>query len=53
MHIMELLGKSQVKVEHEMVKEASDPLIEWCPLFDKVRGIKKVTSQAAASNYGV
>ena len=50
MHIMELLGKSRVKVEKEKVIEASDPLIEWCPLFDKVRGIKKVTSDAAAAN---
>ncbi|NMC09652.1 MAG: DUF2099 family protein [Methanothrix sp.] len=50
MHIMELLGRSKVKVENEMVQEASEPLIEWCPLFDKVRGIKKVTSQAAAAN---
>lgn len=50
MHIMELLGKSRVKVEKENVVEASDPLIEWCPLFDKIRGIKKVTADAAAAN---
>ena len=50
MHIMELLGKSRVKVEKEKVVEASDPLIEWCPLFDKIRGIKKVTADAAAAN---
>jgi putative methanogenesis marker protein 8 len=50
MHIMELLGKSRVKVVGEKVQEASDPLIEWCPLFDKVRGIKKVTAQSAAEN---
>jgi putative methanogenesis marker protein 8 len=50
MHIMELLGKSRVRVKDEKVEEASDPLIEWCPLFDKVRGIKKVTSQSAAEN---
>jgi putative methanogenesis marker protein 8 len=50
MHIMELLGKSIVRVEKEEVLEASDPLIEWCPIFDKVRGIKKVTAKAAAEN---
>ncbi len=50
MHIMELLGKSRVKVEQEKVLEASEPLIEWCPLFDKVRGIKRVTAEAAAAN---
>jgi putative methanogenesis marker protein 8 len=50
MHIMELLGKSRVRVEKEKVLDASDPLIEWCPLFDKIRGIKKVTADAAAAN---
>ena len=50
MHIMELLGKSRVKVEGEKVLDASEPLIEWCPLFDKIRGIKKITSESAAAN---
>ena len=50
MHIMELLGKSRVKVEGEKVLDASEPLIEWCPLFEKIRGIKKITSESAAAN---
>ncbi|MCQ8903128.1 MAG: DUF2099 family protein [Methanothrix sp.] len=50
MHIMELLGRCRVKVKDEKVVEATEPLIEWCPLFDKVRGIKKITSEAAARN---
>ena len=50
MHIMELLGKSRVKVKEEKVLEASEPMIEWCPLFDKVRGIKRVTCESAAAN---
>ncbi|MDM7933880.1 MAG: DUF2099 family protein [Methanothrix sp.] len=50
MHIMELLGRSRVRVEGERVVEASRPLIEWCPLFEKVRGIKRVTEEAAAGN---
>lgn len=50
MHKMELLGKSQVKVEDEKVTEAGEPVIKWCPLFDKVRGIKEVTSKSAAEN---
>lgn len=49
-HEMELLGKTKVKVKDEKVVEAGEPLIEWCPLFDKVRGIKQVTPQAAAGN---
>lgn len=50
MNIMELLGRSRVKVEGEKVTEASDPVIQWCPLFDKIRGIKKVTAESAAAN---
>jgi putative methanogenesis marker protein 8 len=50
MHVMELLGKSRVKVEGEKVLDASEPLIDWCPLFDKIRGIKKVTAESAAAN---
>lgn len=50
MHIMELLGRSRVKVVDEKVQEASEPMIKWCPLFDKVRGIKEVTARSAAEN---
>jgi len=50
MHTMELLGKSRVKVEGEKVQNAGEPLIEWCPLFEKIRGIKKVTAESAAAN---
>lgn len=50
MHVMELLGRTRVKVKDEHVVESGEPEIEWCPLFDKVRGIKKVTTKAAADN---
>lgn len=50
MHEMELLGKTKVKVKDEQVVETGEPLIEWCPLFDKVRGIKRVTPEAASGN---
>jgi len=50
MNIMELLGRSRIKVEGEMVAEAGQPMINWCPLFDKVRGIKEVTAESAAAN---
>lgn len=50
MDIMELLGRCRVKVQDEKVLETSEPMIEWCPLFDKVRGIKHVTREAAAAN---
>ncbi|MCJ7444288.1 MAG: DUF2099 family protein [Methanotrichaceae archaeon] len=47
---MELLGKTKVKVKDEHVIASGKPMIDWCPLFDKVRGIKKVTSEAASEN---
>jgi putative methanogenesis marker protein 8 len=50
LHEMELLGKAKVRVRDERVVESGEPLIEWCPLFDKVRGIKRVTSEEAAKN---
>ncbi|VVB72489.1 Uncharacterised protein [uncultured archaeon] len=50
MHIMELLGKCRVTVDKEKVVETGEPIIEWCPLFDKIRGIKRITPEAATSN---
>ena len=47
---MELLGKSRVRVERERAVEASAPMIEWCPLFWKVRGVKRITADAAMGN---
>jgi putative methanogenesis marker protein 8 len=47
---MELLGKTKVRVKDERVVETGEPLIKWCPLFDKVRGIKEITPEAAAAN---
>ena len=50
MNIMELLGRSRIKVEGEKVTDAGQPMIKWCPLFDKIRGIKEVTAESAAAN---
>ncbi len=49
-HAMEMLGRTKVKVKDENVVEVGEPKIKYCPLFDKVRGIKEVTSEAAAKN---
>lgn len=49
-HTMEMLGKTKVSVKDESVVEVGEPKIKYCPLFDKVRGIKEVTPQAAAEN---
>lgn len=47
---MELLGRTRVRVKDGRVVETGEPMIRWCPLFDKVRGIKEITSDAAAAN---
>lgn len=47
---MELLGRTKVVVKDGQVVETGEPLIRWCPLFDKVRGIKEITPEAAAAN---
>jgi len=47
---MEMLGRAAVKVKEEKVLEAGEPVIRYCPLFAKVRGIKEITPEAAAEN---
>ena len=49
-HVMEALGKTRVVVENGKVIEVNEPMTEYCPIFDKVRGIKKFTSQSAKEN---
>ena len=49
-HVMEALGKTRVVVENGKVVEVSEPRTEYCPIFDKVRGIKKFTSKTAKEN---
>lgn len=49
-HVMEALGKTRVVVENGKVVETGEPATEYCPIFDKVRGIKKFTSKTAKEN---
>ncbi len=49
-HVMEALGKTRVVVEGGKVVEVGEPETEYCPIFDKVRGIKKFTSKTAKEN---
>lgn len=49
-HVMEALGKTRVVVENGKVIETGEPQTEYCPIFDKVRGIKKFTSKTAKEN---
>jgi putative methanogenesis marker protein 8 len=47
---MEALGRTRVVVENGKVVEVGQPMTEYCPIFDKVRGIKKLTPQAVKEN---
>ena len=49
-HVMELQGRTRVVVENGKVIEVGIPQTEYCPIFDKVRGIKKFTPKTAKEN---
>ena len=49
-HIVDGLGKSKVTIENGKVTNVTDPLIEYCPLFDHHRNIKKLTPETVKEN---
>lgn len=49
-HVMEALGKSKVIIKNGKVVEVEEPLIDYCPLFHKYRGIEKLTPQVIKEN---
>ena len=49
-HIIEALGKSQITVKNGKVVDVTEPEVEYCPLFDHRRGIKKLTTDVIAKN---
>ncbi|MCL7411622.1 MAG: DUF2099 family protein [Methanosarcinaceae archaeon] len=49
-HIMELQGKTRVVIENGKVIEVGEPMTEYCPIFDKVRGVKKFTPGTVKEN---
>ncbi len=49
-HVMELQGRTRVVIENGKVIEVGVPMTEYCPIFDKVRGIKKFTPKTAREN---
>jgi len=49
-HVMELVGKTRVVVKDGKVVEVGEPQIEWCPIFDKLCGIKKITPDKVKAN---
>ena len=49
-HIVEALGKARVVIKNGKVTEVGEPLIGYCPIFDKHRGIKQINKQVIADN---
>lgn len=49
-HTIEALGLSRITVENGKVTDVSEPEVEYCPLFDHHRGIKKLTREEIAKN---
>ncbi len=49
-HIIEALGKTRVKVKDGKVVEVGEPKIDYCPIFDKYRGIKQFTPENIKEN---
>ena len=49
-HIIEALGKTRVVIKNGKVVEVGEPIIGYCPIFDKYRGIKEFTPQQVKEN---
>ena len=49
-HIIEALGLSKITIKDGKVVDVTEPQVEYCPLFDHHRGIKKLTKEVIAKN---
>jgi len=49
-HIIEAMGKAKVTIKNGEVIKVEDPLIEYCPLFHKHRGIEKLDKESIKEN---
>jgi len=49
-HVLETLGKTRVVVEDGKVVEVGKPLLKYCPLWDKMRGIKELNERVIKTN---
>lgn len=49
-HVIEAMGKSKIHIKKGKVVEVSKPEIDYCPLFEKYRGIKKLDSDSITEN---
>lgn len=49
-HVIEGLGKARIVIRDGKVAEVGEPLIGYCPIFDKHRGIKKIDKDVIKKN---
>ena len=49
-HVMEALGKARIVIEDGRVIEIGEPVVRYCPLFDKHRGIKEFNESTIREN---
>ncbi|MEM1984710.1 MAG: DUF2099 family protein [Candidatus Korarchaeum sp.] len=49
-HLMEILGKTPVKIREGKIVEVGEPLIRYCPLFNKLHGIKEINKEEVVKN---
>ena len=47
---MEALGKARIVIEDGRVVEIGEPMVRYCPLFDKHRGIKEFNEATIREN---
>ena len=49
-HVIEAIGKTRVVIEDGKVVEVGEPQIEYCPLFNKVRGVSAISADVVKEN---
>jgi putative methanogenesis marker protein 8 len=49
-HVMEAMGLTRVVIEDGKVVEVGEPMLSYCPLFFKYRGIEEITPEIVRNN---
>ncbi len=49
-HVLETMGRARVVVEDGRVVEVSSPMIRYCPLWAKIRGIEELNERVIKDN---
>ncbi len=49
-HVIEALGKAKVTIEDGKVTSVSEPIVKYCPIFNKYHNIKELTPESIQKN---